>query len=69
MSGILFFNFASSELLKETIMQTLLESYAETSFVVGFDFNLNPKRAGLFGPISQPGGQTDSAPPKILETD
>ena len=28
----------------------------------------NPKRAGLFGPISQPGG-ADSAPPKISETD
>ena len=30
---------------------------------------LNPKRAGLFGPISQPGGGADSAPPKISETD
>ena len=30
--------------------------------------NFNPKRAGLFGPISQPGG-VDSAPHKISETD
>ena len=30
--------------------------------------SINPKRAGLFGPISQPGG-ADSAPPKISETD
>ena len=29
---------------------------------------LNPKRAGLFGPISQPGGGR-ILPPKILETD
>ena len=28
---------------------------------------VNPKRAGLFGPISQPGGRIP--PPKILETD
>ena len=26
----------------------------------------NPKRAGLFGPISQPGGGADSAPPQDL---
>ena len=29
----------------------------------------NPKRAGLFGLISQPGGGADSAPPEISETD
>ena len=28
-----------------------------------------PKRARLFGPISQPGGGADSTPPKISETD
>ena len=28
----------------------------------------NPKRAGLFGPISQPGGGADSAPPKMSKT-
>ena len=28
---------------------------------------INPKRAGFFGPISQPGGGADSAP-KISET-
>ena len=33
-----------------------------------FSLLLNPKRAGLFGPISQPGGGADSAP-KISETD
>ena len=36
---------------------------------VNNDRSLNPKRAGLFGPISQPGGGADSAPPKISETD
>ena len=30
---------------------------------------VNPKRAGLFWPISQPGGGADSAPLKISETD
>ena len=30
-------------------------------------YSLNPKRAGLFGPISQPGGRIP--PPKISETD
>ena len=35
-----------------------------------FFFLFNPKRAGLFWPISQPeGGGTDSAPVKISETD
>ena len=29
----------------------------------------NPKRAGLFGPISQPGGGAGFRPPKISETD
>ena len=31
--------------------------------------HLNPKRAGLFGPISQPGGGRIPPPPKISETD
>ena len=30
---------------------------------------INPKRAGLFGPISQPGGGRIPPPPKISETD
>ena len=30
---------------------------------------INPKRAGLFGPISQPGGADSAPPPKISETD
>ena len=31
------------------------------------DINFNPKRAGLFGPISQPGG--GFRPPPISKTD
>ena len=31
-------------------------------------WRVNPKRAGLFGPISQPGGRIPT-PPKISETD
>ena len=33
------------------------------------EITLNPKRAGLFGPISQPGGGGGFRPPKISETD
>ena len=32
-------------------------------------WHFNPKRAGLFGPISQPGGDGFRPPPKISETD
>ena len=38
-----------------------------TAWLVIKSWQFNPKRAGLFGPISQPGGRIP--PPKISETD
>ena len=47
---IIFYSVIDKNCVKEQITQMV---------------SLNPKRAGLFGPISQPGG-ADSAPPQDL---
>ena len=50
----------------QTAGQVAHKSYL--SCVIRANKAINPKRAGLFGPISQPGGG-GFRPPKISETD
>ena len=53
-------------ILHAKIQAIMLKLYRIVSWIREWDKQLNPKRAGLFGPISQPG---PIPPPKISETD
>ena len=56
-------------LFNRSYLKICLDWHQKRNFWIKCLSSFNPKRAGLFGPISQPGGGGFRPPPKISETD